>query len=310
MQQERSGIIIIDKSPNMSSAKVVAEVKKITSAKKAGHTGTLDPFATGVMICCLNRATRLAGFFLHENKTYEGVLVLGKETDTLDATGNIVATCNDITFSDKKIASAFKQFEGAIEQLPPVFSALKHKGTPLYKLARKGTPIQKPARKVFISQLKILEIDLPNVHFEVSCGSGTYIRTLCADIGKALGCGGHLKKLRRMESCGFTISQATTLGDLEKHAISEKLSDKLISMNDALMDMPAYISNEKLTEKICHGQSITEKDLINRPFKRNQTGRFVNYIKIIDPDNNLLAVMNHKKSGKPYKYCCVFPPEI
>jgi len=308
-QLEQSGVLVVNKPAGITSAGVVARLKKITGAKKAGHTGTLDPFATGILICCVNRATRLAGFFLHGRKTYRGLLFLGRETDTFDATGATTSTCDDLKVSDKEIESVFKRFEGASEQLPPVYSALKHKGVPLYKLARIGKPVQKPARQVFISKLSILDIDLPAVRFEASCSAGTYIRTLCSDIGKALGCGGHLEALNRIECGGFTLDDAVTLEVLEKLAISGKLSDKLISMNDALKGMTGYMSDNRLAGKILTGQPIWEEDL-NCPHPE-QTGKtcFENHIKIIDPGGNLIAVLRRQKTGKPYYYSCVFHPE-
>ncbi len=199
------GIFVIDKPENISSAAVVARLKKILGVRKAGHAGTLDPFATGVLVCCVNQATKLARFFLHSNKKYTAVLKLGVETDTQDLTGTVISRCEDINFDEKKIKSVFEKFKGAIEQVPPVYSALKHEGVPLYKLARQGKPVQKPPRPVFISCLNIIEINLPEISFEVSCSGGTYIRTLCADIGAELGCGGHLKELRRTESSGFPL---------------------------------------------------------------------------------------------------------
>ena len=199
MKIESSGMLIIDKPAGITSAKVVALLKRNAGLRKVGHTGTLDPFATGVLICCVNQATRLARFFLHGSKKYQGTLVLGTETDTLDGTGNVTATCEHTDFSVDRIESAFRRFVGAIDQVPPVYSALKHHGVPLYKLARKGTPVQKPARQVTISSLDILNIDLPKIDFQVACSAGTYIRTLCADIGTELGCGGHLQRLTDRE---------------------------------------------------------------------------------------------------------------
>jgi tRNA pseudouridine(55) synthase len=146
-------IIVIDKPANISSAKAVATVKRILRADKAGHTGTLDPFATGVLVCCINSATKLARFFLNGNKKYNAVLHLGVQTDTQDSSGKIVASSDRTEFSDQMIHSAIKKFEGTIEQLPPVYSALKHKGIPLYRHARKGNPIQKPPRHVHISYI-------------------------------------------------------------------------------------------------------------------------------------------------------------
>jgi len=299
MLPEISGIIVIDKPDGITSAKVVARVKKLLNARKAGHAGTLDPFATGVTVCCINQATKLAQFFLHSSKKYEAVLFLGTETDTQDLTGKVVSRCEiqPSAFSEEKIYSVFQQFKGEILQAPPVYSALKHKGVPLYRLARKGNPVQKPARTVFISSLDILHINLPEIHFEVSCSGGTYIRTLCADIGTALGCGGHLKKLRRTESSGFNIKDAVKLSELESSPdLSGNLYDRIIPMADALHNMPVFIADNGLIKKIIYGQSITETDFT--------TDMPDGFIKVIDISSNLLAVLN--KEGKSYNYCCVF----
>jgi tRNA pseudouridine55 synthase len=300
-RQELSGVIVVDKPPGITSAKVVARVKKWLRARKAGHTGTLDPFATGVLVCCINRATKLSRFFLHGKKKYEAVLHLGIETDTQDSTGIVTNICDNVEFSKKTIQSAFKKFEGNIMQLPPVYSALKHKGIPLYKLARSMKPVQKPARQVSIITLKILEIHLPFIRFEVFCSAGTYIRTLCADIGASLGCGGHLKELRRIESSGFTITDAVTLEELEDLTLSEKSFDRIISMSNALKDMPEYIADNVLVNKINHGHIITKKDCM--PEKINA---FEGFIKIVDTDKTLVAVLKHTREKNRYDYCCVF----
>lgn len=301
MQCEISGVVVVDKPANITSAKVVAIVKKLFRAKKAGHTGTLDPFATGVMVCCINRATRLSSFFLHGNKKYQAVLLLGVSTDTQDLTGTITSTCYKIDCSEEAIRAAFKQFNGTIEQLPPVYSALKHKGVPLYKLARSGKPVQKPARNVHISYIKILEINLPLIRFEVACSAGTYIRALCADIGTLLGCGGHLKELRRIENSGFTIEEAATLSELEELARSDKLSRRMISMANALRDMPEHLADKVLAEKIMNGNILTTKDVI-----AEQRDNPESFIKVFDPDHDLIAVLNYSKDSGKYKYYCVF----
>ena len=307
MQYGGDGIIIIDKPAGTTSAKVVARLKKITGARKTGHTGTLDPFATGVMVCCCNRATRLARFFLAGDKTYEAVLDLGKETDTQDSTGQTTSICKDVEFSAGEIRRVFAEFEGSMEQTPPVFSSLKHKGTPLYKLARQGRPVEKPPRPVKIHYLNILDIGLPEIHFEVSCSSGTYIRTLCADIGKKLGCGGHLKSLRRIESCGFSISQALKLEEVESLATSGRLSEKIIGMADAINGMNGYVSDATLSKKILSGQKITGRNLEHKPFSEGKHEAFKNFIKITDKENRLLAILEKKDETGQYEYCCVFP---
>lgn len=301
MQYKLSGILVVDKPADITSAKVVARVKRQLGAGKVGHAGTLDPFATGVLVCCINRATKLARFFLHGNKKYEAVLHLGVETDTQDSTGAVTSSCDEVEFPDKKIRSIFKQFEGTIEQFPPIYSALKYKGVPLYKLARNGKPVQKPARRVAIFFTTILEINLPLIRFVVSCSAGTYIRTLCADIGASLGCGGHLKELRRIESSGFTIAEALTLSELKEPALSEKLSDRMISMSNALKDMPEHVANKVLAAKIMHGNVITKKD-----FEPGQADMPKGFIKIVDVNSDLVAVLEYTKDSNKYNYCCVF----
>ena len=305
-RRESSGIIVVDKPQNITSAKVVAEVKRLLDARKVGHAGTLDPFAAGVLVCCINDATRLARFLLAGNKTYDATLKLGIETDTQDMTGTVTAVKPVKDWPEDTIKLAVKKFEGQIEQQPPVFSALKHKGTPLYRLARKGTPVQKPARRVYISKIKILEVTLPLVHFEVSCSAGTYIRTLCADIGRQLGCGGHLLALTRTESSGFKIQQAISLKRLEKRVLADDSKRYLISMTDALGDMPTCIADQKLIEKIRHGKHLKRSDIeivqSSAKFKRQDAN-----IKIVDDDNILQAVLNYEKNRDKLSYACVFP---
>lgn len=305
-QQELSGVVAVDKPQNITSAKVVAYVKRLLNARKVGHAGTLDPFAEGVLVCCINDATRLARFLLVGSKTYEATLKLGIETDTQDSTGTVTAVSRGFDYPEDTLRSVVKQFEGRIEQEPPVFSALKHKGTPLYKLARQGTPVQKPARSVHIASIKILEIKLPLVRFKVCCSAGTYIRTLCADIGKQLGCGGHLFALRRLESSGFKIEQALSLPALEKLASAGKYSRFIVSMADVLADMPACVADQNLIEKIRHGKPVTKKDLSFGQVSVKKNKHAVN-IKVVDASNKLLAVLNYGKDPDRFSYACVFP---
>ena len=303
--QHYSGIIVVDKPPNISSAKVVAKVKRLLNAKKVGHTGTLDPFAEGVLVCCINEATRLARFLLAGNKTYEATLKLGIETDTQDLTGTVIATGVVTSCTEDRIRSTVQRFIGSIEQQPPVFSALKHRGTPLYKLARQGRPIQKPARRVHISKIKILEIKLPLIHLEVSCSAGTYIRTLCADIGKQLGCGGHLLALKRTQSSSFTLQQAISLPQLERQALTRELNGNFISMTDALADMPECRAGQNLIKKIRHGQPIRKTDM-NYGWLSDNLRKDEGHLKVVDADNALLAVLRYNKNQDRLTYACVF----
>jgi tRNA pseudouridine55 synthase len=301
MQNGISGILIVDKPAGISSAKVVARVKELLKAKRAGHTGTLDPFATGVLVCCINQATKLAGFFLRGNKKYEAVLRLGIETDTQDSTGNVTRICNHVEFSEKTIRSVFKRYEGTLTQVPPVYSALKYKGTPLYKLARSDKPVQKPARKITIIDLKIIDIHLPTICFEVFCSAGTYIRTLCADIGATLGCGGHLKELRRIESSGFTIKEAITLEALKDLTVTNKSASRIISMSNALKGFPEHTADKILADKIKHGQILTKNDIVFETADASD-----GFMKIVDAEKQLIAVLKYVANSSKYDYCCVF----
>ena len=298
-----NGIIVIDKPPDITSARVVASIKKSLNAAKVGHAGTLDPFAEGVLICCINQATRLAGFLLHGPKKYTAVLKLGEETDTQDSTGTVIAGSNPDGLSRQTIQNVIKSFKGTLEQLPPVYSALKHKGVPLYRLARRGQPVQKPPRRVHIYDINVKQIDLPFICFEVACSAGTYIRALGSDIAKSLGCGGHLCELKRVESSGFTLDQATPLSEVEELARAQKLNRRIISMKDALPAMPEFYATEHLVDKIQHGQVLTVQELIDR---QGIKGVGEPYIKIVDRKGNLIAILEHRASLDRLKYCCVF----
>ena len=295
------GIIIVDKPENMSSARLVAKVKAALGAKKVGHTGTLDPFATGLLVCCINRATRLARFFLEGDKTYEATLHLGIETDTQDATGAVTSENRVADIEEERLVEVFQRFQGWINQVPPAYSALKHKGVPLYKLARKGTPVSKPARKVHISSLRIREIEPPCIGFEVRCSAGTYVRTLSADIGKALGCGGHLKSLKRTRSSGFKLEDALQLPEIEQLAAHGDLASRMVAMTDALKGMPTRVADDGLTAKVAHGIPLTDRDV-----NPGKMGSHDGYIQIVSRQHGLLAVVQQKKGSKKYDYCCVF----
>ncbi len=301
MRSDTNGVIIVDKPAGTTSARVLAEVKRLCKAKKAGHAGTLDPFATGVLVCCLNQATRLASFFLHDRKKYRGTLHLGIETDTQDPTGQILSEKDAATVTTEEIRRVAGRFTGTLEQVPPAYSALKHKGTPLYRLARKGHPVQKPPREITIEQLTILEIAIPFVNFEVTCSAGTYIRTLCADMGRQLGCGGHLKSLQRLESSGFAIAEAVTLDDLVQSAATDTLDGQLISMVDALRGMPAVTVGLELASRIGHGQWVDRSDLADCPGLEPST-----VFKVLNKNGRLLAVMSYPEEGQRLKYSCVF----
>jgi len=301
MQPDPSGVVIVDKPDGATSAKVLARVKSLYRAKKAGHAGTLDPFATGVLVCCLNQATRLARFFLHGRKKYWGTLHLGIDTDTQDLTGRVLAEKSTAGIKTEDVQTAMALFQGTIAQVPPVYSALKHKGTPLYRLARSGNPVQKPPRQVTIDRLTILEVAIPQVHFEVTCSAGTYIRTLCADVGRRLGCGGHLQALQRLESSGFTLDEAVSLDDLEQLAADGNPASRLIPMADTLRGMPEVTADRHMADRIVQGQQVMRSDLIEKLDLAPETA-----FKVLDNAGRLLAVMSLPKDGQRLNYSCVF----
>ena len=294
------GVIVVDKPEGISSAKAVSRVKTASGARKAGHTGTLDPAASGVLVCCLNRATRLARFFLGSDKRYRAVMRLGVETDTQDATGTIVAEGDAGRISEAAVQETLQAFRGRIRQRPPVFSALKHRGVPLYKLARRGQPVEKPAREVQIRSIEPIAVNLPEVEIEVSCSAGTYIRTLCADIGRRLGCGGHLKSLRRLESGAFSIEEAWPLDRIEEARRSRALYDRVIPMAKALRGMPARSADAGLVDQMRRGRPMTAADL-----EGPQSG----YFKVVDAGGRLVAVLEAGAEEGRYTYCSVFAAE-
>ena len=296
-----NGILVVDKPPGLSSARVVSIVKRLLQVQKVGHAGTLDPFATGVLIVCINQATRLARFWLNSAKTYQAELCLGIETDTQDPTGTVISTCEAVDVPEDTLRDVMKSFVGTMNQAPPVYSALKHQGVPLYRLARKGEPFQKPARQIQIYRLEILDIALPLVRFEVSCSAGTYIRTLCADIGKILGCGGHLKNLRRTASSGYSITDAIPLSALEELARSGDIARHLTGMAEALPDMLFFQADKALTDKLKYGMMITTADV---PPSCLLPGE--NLVKIIDGNNRLLSILSYDPVQHGFTYCCSF----
>lgn len=231
------GIINVYKEKGFTSHDVVAKLRGIVGQKKIGHTGTLDPDATGVLPVCLGKATKLCDLLTDKNKTYEAVLLLGKTTDTQDITGEVLEEKSTEALTEEKVREAIEGFIGDYEQIPPMYSALKVNGKKLYELAREGKVVERKARPVKILDIQILEIDLPKVRMEVSCSKGTYIRTLCHDIGEKLGCGGCMESLIRTRVSTFRIEDAKTLDEIETLKQEGKLAELLVPI-DAMF--PSY----------------------------------------------------------------------
>ncbi|MEN6330652.1 MAG: tRNA pseudouridine(55) synthase TruB [Smithella sp.] len=247
-----NGVVVIDKPAGFTSHDVVSQVKKMLGAKKAGHTGTLDPMATGVLPVCLNEATKLAGFLSDDNKEYLATMLLGVKTDTLDTEGKIVGQSDNVV-SDHEIETTLGRMVGKIKQIPPAFSAVKYCGDPLYKWARKGVMIEAAPREVEIRHIFIKDISYPRVTFQVACSKGTYIRSLCADVGELLGCGACLSGLRRIRSGFFAEDMAVALTSGSPAEKKAELLDKMLPMTKLLPLVTAIEVEDAFANKLRDG---------------------------------------------------------
>lgn len=279
-------IISLNKPKGITSYEATAEAKKIFKAEKAGHTGTLDPLATGVLLICINKATRLASYFSSLDKEYRAVMKLGEVTDTQDADGNVIGKSDRIEVDEITIKDTLKSFEGEILQIPPVFSALKYKGKPLYKYAKKGLNIPLEPRKVYIHYIELLNIDLPFVCFRTACSKGTYIRTLCNDIGKKLGFGAHLFELERTAIGSFSIRDSLSIEELNSIKPDNRTDGGIYTMDSAISWMPELKIKESLLKAVKNGIPIKINQCIDFSDDLKTTGG----IRIKSPDGRLLAV--------------------
>ena len=209
----QSGIFLVNKDKGISSNKAIQKLKKKLDIHKIGHFGTLDPNASGLLVCAINKATKLSDKFLNSDKGYIAEVTLGISTSTDDSEGEIIFQ-SEVETSIDQIESSLKQFRGKSMQIPPFFSALKHKGKPLYKYARDGEFITKPAREIIVHEIKDFKASLPTITFKIYCSKGTYIRSIARDLGESLGCGGHLSGLKRVLQGPFSLKNASTLDDL------------------------------------------------------------------------------------------------
>jgi len=233
------GIINVYKEKGYTSFDVVAKLRGILHMKKLGHTGTLDPDAEGVLPVCIGKATRVIELLGDKDKTYTAVMKLGVTTDTLDMTGTITDE-RPVNVTNEEVFDAINSFIGVIEQIPPMYSALKVNGERLYDLARKGIEVEREARKVEIYNIETIGISLPYVTMSVECEKGTYIRTLCNDIGEKLGCGAAMESLVRTRACGFEIDDALKLDEIRELAEKEKIESYIMPLDQALLDYPSF----------------------------------------------------------------------
>jgi tRNA pseudouridine55 synthase len=281
MAMTQSGILLIDKSEGPSSAQVVSRVKKLVQAKKVGHLGTLDPFASGLLLIGINEGTKIADIFLGGTKSYRGVMALGVETDSQDITGKVVRERSVPSIGETDLRSLEEKFTGELQQVPPMFSALKKQGVRLYRLARQGKEIPREPRSVKVEALRINKVADAELEFEVTCSRGTYVRTLAADMGQALGCGAYLKSLRRMACGHLKVEQSVTMDELERQFGRDSIP--LISLRVALNPMRMVDWDGRVLARLRLGQ----QHVLAQIGDRREAERLVG---IVDPRGELAAI--------------------
>ena len=266
------GIVVVDKPVGLTSNAVLQQVRRAYQARKAGHTGSLDPMASGVLPLCFGEATKLSGLLLDSAKTYEVIGRLGTRTDTGDADGEVVETAAVPAVDDAALDEALEDFRGDIEQVPPMYSALKHEGRRLYELARRGETIERPPRRVTIHRLERLAWETPDLRLRVACSKGTYIRTLVEDIGTALGTCAHVVELRRVAAGPFGIADTTGLDALTDPAADAAwLAERLLPVDAGVPGLPMIKLDGADADRLRHGQPVPLAG--DEPGSRNDPGR-------------------------------------
>ena len=276
------GVFLLDKPQGMSSNDIMQKVKRIFQANKAGHTGALDPLATGMLPICLGEATKFSQFLLDADKRYLVTAKLGERTDTSDAEGQIVET-REVKVKTPEILTALEQFRGDILQVPTMFSALKHNGKPLYEYARQGITVEREARPITIFELSFIEYNVPYLTLEVHCSKGTYIRTLVDDLGEALGCGAHVTMLRRTAVADYPTEKMLDWNALQALAEPQDLSlldALLLPIDTAVANLPTLTLNESQTQGIGFGQRI----------KFDNPNRLQGQVRLFSHENRFLGV--------------------
>ncbi len=278
-----TGIILLDKPKDITSFGAVARVRRICGEKKCGHTGTLDPIATGVLTVMLGGATRFIELLPSHNKAYRASFRLGTITDTLDITGKILET-REVSVTAEEVKEKLKAFLGDISQLPPMYSAVSVNGQRLYDLARQGIEVERKSRQVTVFSIDVLSENEETGEYEiqVECSSGTYIRTLISDLGEALGCGAVMTDLRRTKANGFEIRNAVTLEQLEEAVNGGKISDLLIPVDRALEEYPVIKVSEAQAKRFRNGGELS--------LERLRYPRMLGYFRVYDPDGNFIGI--------------------
>jgi tRNA pseudouridine55 synthase len=299
-------VLNLNKPKDITSQQAVIKVKKIFSAKKAGHAGTLDPLATGVLLVCLNEGTKITGFLSDLDKEYVTRIKVGERTDTYDSTGRIIEKKNSNHLTKKDIQEVLKKFTGQIKQIPPMYSAIKVRGKPLYKLARRGEDIQRPERMVNIYSIDLLDFDIPYLDLKVTCSKGTYIRTLCNDIGNDLGVGAHICSLERTRIGEFRVEDSVSIEELKNKFEGNsakrittplRVKEACHSIDSALSHLKEIILDKDSFYRVKNGMTIIAP--IKAFIKNSETIYINQYIRLKSPENILFGI--GKMEGKTLK---------
>jgi tRNA pseudouridine55 synthase len=255
-----NGFLLLDKPGGLTSFAVVRRVSHALGVKKIGHCGTLDPLATGLLILCVGKATKLAQFVTAAGKSYEFQVILGAESSTYDRDGEITEVQQPDDITEKQVHEALEHFRGTIAQRPPLYSALKYKGRPLYKYARADVAVEPTKREVVISRIELLEFSPPRLKLSIDCSKGTYVRSVAHDLGRRLGCGGYVNELRRTAIGEVTVEQATTLEMFERVVESGGAKELLLSM-DEMLPLPSVYLNREAADRVGNGVEIKGRDI-------------------------------------------------
>ena len=251
-----NGILVVDKPAGISSNDVVQQAKRLFGAQKVGHTGSLDPLATGVLPLCFGEATKFSQYLLDADKKYWAQVRLGITTETADADGEVIAQADTSGITESQVTAALETFVGEIEQIPSMYSALKHRGQPLYKLARQGIEVERAPRRISIYSAELLQFSEASIELRVHCSKGTYIRSLAEDLGAALGCGGHVSALRRLAAGPYEEAQATTLDELREVGDVREMDALLLPVSSAVGSWPAVRLHEDTAHYVRQGQPV------------------------------------------------------
>ena len=289
--QSMHGVLNVNKPSGWTSHDVVMRLRKVLGIQKIGHAGTLDPPATGVLPVLIGKGTKIAQFLVDWDKEYSAVLRLGQSTDTQDATGIIIREVSEPVLPETRIRSTIAEFQGEIQQIPPMYSAVKVQGKPLYKAARKGLTVERSPRSVTVRHLEVLNIRGAEVDLRIVCSKGTYVRTLCADIGDRLQVGGHLQRLERRRVGPLHIDQSLRIEEISRDLIFSGISQAFLHLDTALEEFPSVFVDGKDAEKVMHGNGIFRNN-VNMTSGNSQGGarNKEEMVRIKDQLGNLLAV--------------------